>query len=57
MTSCCPEFTEHGFRHKGFGKYECCSCRRDVTVDVVDMFFRDPWGTISMKRKPKGGAE
>lgn len=57
MTSCCPEFTEHGFRHKGFGKYECCSCRRDVTVDVVDMFFRDPWGTIAMKRKPKGGAE
>lgn len=31
--------------------------RRDVTVDVVDMFFRDPWGTIAMKRKPKGGAE
>ena len=51
MNMCCPDFTNNGFTHRGSGKYTCFSCKRDVSLQVLKLFLKDPWGTINLKRK------
>lgn len=56
MDKCCPDFPECKFQFKKIkseAHYVCVSCGSDVSRTVLDMFLRDPWGTIKLKMPKK----
>ena len=50
MNKCCDDFPNGLFRHVGRGKYRCCVCGANVSINVLEMYLKDPWGTLKLKR-------
>ena len=54
MTPCCDQLKELGFTtciKNGHVAHKCYSCKRDITGQVLEMFLKDPFGTVKLKRK------